>query len=258
LINQTSDTLDQFNIPHGVIQGNHWRYRPYERIQVASPQTLARRKWPEDLELIIIDECHTIHKTVKDKLLKETCFSLGLTATPLTKGLGKIYNDVVTVRTLKQLTDQDFLTPFRVFAASEPDMKGAKIVAGEWTDNEAAERSMKIVGDCVNEYIKHGEDRKFIAFGCNVAHCEEISKQFLLSGIITETFTYKTPDSSRESILSEFRKPDSRVRGLISVSALSKGFDVPDVSCIIMARPLRKSLSEHIQILGRGLRIFPG
>jgi superfamily II DNA or RNA helicase len=44
---------------------------------------------------------------------------------------------------------------------------------------------------------------------------------------------------------------------LISVSALSKGFDVPDVTCIIMARPLKSSLSEHIQILGRGLRSHP-
>ena len=56
----------------------------------------------------------------------------------------------------------------------------------------------------------------------------------------------------------EFRRPDSAIRGLITVTAASRGFDVPDVSCIIMARPLRKSLAEHIQLFGRGLRISDG
>jgi hypothetical protein len=59
-------------------------------------------------------------------------------------------------------------------------------------------------------------------------------------------------------MVEEFRKPDSYIRGLISVAALSKGFDVSDCGVIIMARPLRSSLSEHIQILGRGLRTHPG
>jgi superfamily II DNA or RNA helicase len=59
-------------------------------------------------------------------------------------------------------------------------------------------------------------------------------------------------------MVQEFRKPDSYIRGLVSVSALAKGFDVSDVGVIIMARPLKSSLAEHIQILGRGLRIHPG
>ena len=41
---------------------------------------------------------------------------------------------------------------------------------------------------------------------------------------------------------------------LISVEALAKGFDVPDVGCVCDARPLRKSLSTAIQMWGRGLR----
>jgi DNA repair protein RadD len=44
---------------------------------------------------------------------------------------------------------------------------------------------------------------------------------------------------------------------LISVEALAKGFDVPDVGCICDARPLRKSLSTAIQMWGRGLRSSP-
>jgi DNA repair protein RadD len=257
LIDQTSATLDQYGIPHGVIQADHWRWRPWERIQVASIQTLARRKWP-DADLIVVDECHGVHKAVVDRIGKRDTMVIGLTATPFTKGLGKHYERVVSVITTNTLIAEKHLVPFRVFAASEPDMSGAKVVAGEWTDKEAAERSMPIVGDCVAEYLQHGEERKFIAFGANVAHCEEIQRQFMAAGVICELYTYRTGDDARRDMVSEFRKPDSTIRGLVSVAALSKGFDVSDVGCIIMARPLKNSLAEHIQILGRGLRKHPG
>src|SRR5690606_2112958 len=59
LIGQTATLLDQHGVPHGIIQADHWRWRPYERIQIASPQTLARRTWPE-ADLIIVDECHSL------------------------------------------------------------------------------------------------------------------------------------------------------------------------------------------------------
>lgn len=257
LINQTSKTFDQYGIPHGVIQAQHFRARPWERIQIASAQTLARRKWP-DAELIIIDECHTLLKTVTDRIGHRDVITIGLSATPFTKGLGKHYDDVKSVTTTNKLIHDGFLSNFEIYAASEPDMTGAKVVAGEWTDDEVAERSIPIVGDCVVEYLKHGNNKKFIAFGCNVTHCEALKEQFMSAGIPCELYTYKDGDEKKEELVNEFKKPDSAIRGLISVSALAKGFDVPDVEVVIMARPLRSSLSEHIQILGRGLRIYPG
>lgn len=267
LIEQTSATFEKYGIPHGVIQGDHPRFRPWEHIQVASAQTLAKRGWP-DADLIIVDECHAMMKTVTDRIKARDTVVIGLSATPLTKGLGKLYDGIVTTITTNELIagpllpdgtrDQPYLVPFRVYSASEPDMTGAKAVAGEWTDDEAAARAIPIVGDCVAEYLRYGEGKKFIAFGCNVAHCEEMQRQFMAAGVNTDMYTYRTDDDARAALVDEFRKPDSTVRGLISVSALSKGFDVSDVEVIIMARPLKSSLAEHIQILGRGLRIHPG
>lgn len=256
LIDQTSAVLDRFGIPHGVIQGQHWRCRPWERIQVASPQTMARRKWPE-ADLIIVDEAHTLHKTTLRQLDKREAVAIGLTATPFTKGMGKHYETVVSVTTTRKLIEEGYLAPYRIFASSEPDMDGAKVVAGEWTEKDSAERAMPIVGDCVSEYLKHGDGQKFIAFGVNVAHCEEIQRQFLAAGMQSGLYTYRTTEVERAEMVAEFRKPDSYIRGLVSVSALAKGFDVEDVGVVIMARPLRSSLAEHIQILGRGLRKDP-
>jgi superfamily II DNA or RNA helicase len=258
LVSQTSATLDFYGIPHGIMQGNHWRFRPWERIQIASAATLARRDWPKNVDLIIVDECHSQVKDTIEKITKREVITIGLTATPFSKGLGKHYDAMVGVTTTNKLIKDKFLVPFRIFAASEPDMTGAKVVAGEWTENEAADRAMPIVGDCVAEYLKHGEGKKFIAFGCNVAHATELKKQFAEAGVMCELYTYKEGDEFRTETVDEFRKPDSYIRGLISVSALSKGFDVSDVEVIIMARPLKSSLAEHIQILGRGLRIHEG
>lgn len=258
LVNQTSATLDQYGIPHGILQGSHWRYRPWERIQVASAATLARRGWPEKFDLVIVDECHSQVKDTIEIISKRKVVTIGLTATPFSKGLGKVYDAMVGVTTTNKLIKDKFLVPFRIFAASEPDMTGAKVVAGEWTENEAADRAMPIVGDCVDEYLKHGEGKKFIAFACNVAHATELKRQFAGAGVMCELYTYKEGDEFRTETVDEFRKPDSYIRGLISVSALSKGFDVSDVEVIIMARPLKSSLAEHIQILGRGLRIHEG
>jgi len=258
LINQTSAMLDEYGIPHGVIQAAHWRWRPGELIQVASAMTLERRSWPENTNLIIVDEAHGIRKQVVNRIDRRDTVVIGLTATPFTKGIGKHYDAVVTVTTTNKLITEGYLSPFRIFAASEPDMKGVKVVAGEWQEDETAKRAMPIIGDIVAEYLKHGENKKFIAFGVNVAHCEEMQKQMLAAGVHCELYTYRTGDDERTEMVKEFRKPDSYIRGLISVSALAKGFDVSDVEVIIMARPLRSSLSEHIQIMGRGLRSHPG
>jgi superfamily II DNA or RNA helicase len=70
-------------------------------------------------------------------------------------------------------------------------------------------------------------------------------------------FTANTLPNEREQLLKEYRKEDSTLRVLVSVEALAKGFDVPDVGCVCDCRPLRKSLSTAIQMWGRGLRSSP-
>jgi superfamily II DNA or RNA helicase len=257
LIDQTSMTFYEEGVDHGIIQGDNQNYAPHLPVQIASQQTLTRRKWPE-AKVAIIDEAHSRCKTVDDRLAGREIIGLGLTATPFTKGLGKLYDAVVNVITTNELIRQGYLSKYRIYAPSEPDMTGVKIIAGKFEEEECAKRSMKVVGDCVAEYIKLGQGRKFICSAVNVAHVMELQRQFQAAGITCATYTYKDEAEDRADIVREFRKPDSEIRGLITVTAASKGFDVPDIGVVIMARPLAKSLSEHIQFFGRGLRISPG
>lgn len=257
LIDQTSSTFDRYGIEHGVVQASHWRFRPSHSVQICSQQTVARRAWPAS-DLILVDEAHTVTETVRARITPRDTISIGLTATPFTKGLGKLYDAVVNVTTTNRLIEQGFLSKYRILACVEPNMEGVKVVAGEFEQDETQKRALQVVGDVVSEYIKHGEGRKFICSAVDTAHVEELQRQFLANGITVATYTYKDREEDRADTVAEFRKSTSSIRGLITVTAASRGFDVADIGVVIMARPLRKSLAEHIQFFGRGLRIADG
>lgn len=257
LVQQTSDLFDELGIPHGVIQGNHWRTDYDQPIQIATAQTLARRSWPRS-DLIVVDEAHSMYRDTLCRIAKRDTVTIGLTATPFTRGMGRYYDAVVNVRTLNQLTEEGYLAPFVAYAPAEPDMTGAKVNRfGEWTDADAEKRSLAVIGDAVDEYLEKTPGKKFLCFGVTIAHCAELQRQFLAAGVQCALYTADTPDEERAALVEEFRNPDGYLRGLISVAALSKGFDVPSVEVVIVCRPLRRSLAEHIQMIGRGLRRDP-
>lgn len=258
LINQTSEVADRYGMhEHGIIQANHWRKRPDELFQIASVQTIAKREYWPKLDVLVVDEAHTTYKAWTTFAQATGAAVIGLSATPFTAGMGKIFTNLVNATTMHELTRLGVLVPMRIFSCHKPDMTGAETSGGEWTDRAAEERGMEIVGDVVDDWHKHGENRKTIVFGATIKHCEELCRQFIDSGIMAAVFTSETTAKEREMLLKEYRKPDSLLKVLISVEALAKGFDVPDVGCVCDARPLRKSLSTAIQMWGRGLRSSP-
>lgn len=207
---------------------------------------------------VLVHNCHSQLKVWTDYAVASNAAVIGLSATPFSTGLGKIFTNLINATTMHDLTVSGVLVPMRVFSCTRPDMTGAKTAGGEWTDKAAEERGMDIIGDVVSEWQKFGENRKTIIFGATIRHCEELARQFNDQGVMAAVFTSETTAKEREVLLEEYRKPNSILRVLISVEALAKGFDVPDVACICDARPLRKSLSTAIQMWGRGLRSYPG
>jgi DNA repair protein RadD len=259
LINQTSEVADKYGLKeHGIIQAKHWRRDPDMLLQIASVQTVAKRAfWPK-MDVLVVDEAHTTYKAWTEFAMSTGAAVIGLSATPFTVGLGKIFTNLINATTMYDLTQQGVLVPMRIFSCHKPDMTGAETAGGEWTDKAAEERELKIVGDVVSDWHRYGENRKTIVFGATIAHCEELCRQFINSGVMAAVFTSDTTTKERDDLLKEYRKPNSHLRVLISVEALAKGFDVPDVGCICDARPLRKSLSTAIQMWGRGLRSHTG
>ena len=263
LCDQTSQRLDKYNIDHGVLQSGHWRDKPYEKIQVCSAQTLERRGEFPGLSLLIVDEAHqTREATVEFINNNPDVRVIGLTATPFTKGLGNIYQNVISTVTTKQLVDDKVLVPLKVFIAKEIDMTGAKKVAGEWSPNETTKRGMQITGDIVEEWEKKtvqifGKPVKTIVFCSGVAHGADLAQKFAASGYNFISISYQDDDDFKQEVIKDFSKPDTEIHGLIATDILTKGFDVPDVLIGVSARPFSKSLSSHIQQMGRIMRSHP-
>ena len=260
LVDQTSDRLTKYAIPHGVLQASHWNYAPKRLIQVCSAQTLESRDEFPDFDLAIIDECHISRKSITEFIkAKPNMRVIGLTATPFTKGLGGIYENVVTGASTEFLVNKDWLAPLKVYIAKQIDMTGAKKVAGEWSQDVATERGMRLTGDIVAEWIKKtheifGGPKKTIVFCSGVAHGADLAQQFAKQGYNFVPISYKDNDEFKREAIADFSKPDTQIHGLIATDILTRGFDVPDVMIGVSARPFSKSLSSHIQQLGRVMR----
>lgn len=255
LINQTSDVASSFGLTHGVIQAQHELRNNAYPFQIASVQTLAKRGW-HDTDLIIVDEAHSQYKTISDYIPNFKGAVIGLSATPFSKGLGKLYSNLVNATTMHELTQAGVLVPMRVISATKINMQGALTSpGGEWAGSEVEKRGTEIIGNVVREWSEHAGNRKTIVFGATIAHCEDICRQFIDAGVMAAVCTSETPEDDCKQLFKDFKAGDIQV--LISVEKLAKGFDVPDVGCVVDCRPLRKSLSTAIQMWGRGLRSSP-
>jgi len=262
LVEQFSQHLDNARIPHGVLMAKHWRYRPYEKVQVVSAQTLERMKEVPETDILFIDEVHACMRESVIKLIdaRPKMRVVGATATPFNPVLGKYFTNHTNARTMSQLVEEKHLVPFRVFVATEIDTEGLKTVAGEWKKDDLEKRGQQIVGDVVADYVRithelYGGPVKTICFSCGIAHGADLVTQFQAVGINAVQISSNDDDEYKAEVLRDFAKADTEIKVVISVAILSRGFDQADVQHVILARPLKKSFSEHVQMVGRGARI---
>lgn len=264
LVEQFSRHLDSMRIDHGIMMAKHWRFKPQEQVQIATAQTLEKMSsWPA-FDIVFVDEIHAcMRQSIKTMMTNFPNLKVvGATATPFHPELAKYFSRVTSVISMSELVAQKYLVPFRVFVAHEIDTTGVKIVAGEWQKDELEKRGQQIVGDVVADYIRisnevFGGYRKTICFSCGVAHGADLAQKFNEAGVNAVQISANDEDDYRAEVLADFAKPDSDIKVLISVSILSRGFDQTDVEHVILARPLKKSFSEHVQMIGRGARAHP-
>lgn len=239
----------------GVIQADHaWR-RPHAPIQIATAQTLARRKFPV-CDVVVVDECHVQHSVYDRWMRQSPALFIGLSATPWAKGMGKRWDALIKTTSMTHLIDMGFLSPFRVFAPSHPDLDGVSTVAGDYHEGQLAERmnKPKLVADIVRTWIERGEDRPTLCFATGRDHARALHDRFAEFGVSVAYVDANTPREEREDI---GRKLNSGVVKVVcNIGCLTTGIDW-DVRCLILARPT-KSPSLFVQIVGRALRTAHG
>lgn len=263
LVEQTVRHLEAMNLSVAIMQGDNSRQVLDPEVTVATIQTLRSRGLPARAELIFFDECHVLHKHHLTVLAANPkARVIGLTATPLRKDLGHHFERLVAGPSIVELTGQGFLAPLRVFCPAGEDMDrllaSVRIQAGDYAQDELSQRlrgDRKIIGDIVGTWMARAGNRKTLVFAVDVAHAEALVEAFGAEGIAAATVTYRTHPELRRERIKAFRAGELQI--LISVDALSVGFDVPDVSCGIMARPTCSQI-VYLQQAGRLLRPAEG
>jgi len=263
LVEQTSNVLAKQGIRHGVIQGSHPDYFIDRPVQVCSIQTLARRDQGE-FDIFFYDEVQVLFKAHKTILKNNPdAFFVGLSATPMSQGLGKYFTALVHPVTMKDLIKQKVLKGFEIYGPQTIDLSKVKTVAGEWKNDDLAEAAdkPKLTADIVQTWLKLARDKKTIVFCTNVAHGRHLQQEFLRHGInAKEVNGYMRKENTdleigANQIIEEYR--NNKFQVIISVEMLVAGFDVTDISCVVFATST-KSKMKWCQGVGRGLRKHDG
>tara|TARA_R110000824_G_scaffold157511_1_gene330963 strand:+ start:2635 stop:4110 length:1476 start_codon:yes stop_codon:yes gene_type:complete len=262
LVQQAVDEFDKHGIEAGVIQGwDHPRSNWRSSIQIASVQTLARRKiWPM-ANLVIIDEAHVHYKT-HTRLMEEYSRApfIGLSATPFAKGLGQHYQDLLVPITASDLMGKGYLAPVKYYGGKKLDLKGVRTkklpIGGYDYDPKALAERMDddkgLAGDIIKNWLRHGCNSQTIAFSPSIAHSKTLVEMFNNAGIPAEHIDGYMDDSERQIL---FREHDEGRFKILSCSRLlNTGYDAPSVRCLIDAFPT-KSITQWVQRVGRVLRL---
>jgi DNA repair protein RadD len=267
IITQTSGKLHGCGIRHGIIKAG-FSPRPMERVQVASVQTFWVRAMRSDAmllppaDLLIVDECHHATATTWRKIIAAypDAVLIGLTATPCRgdgRGLGGIFTCMIEAPQVPELIEQGYLVKSRVYAPVTPNLRGVHTRAGDYVENELADRmnDAKLIGDIVTHWHKFGERRRTVAFAVNVAHSLHIRDEFVRSGVRAEHLDGETPKDERDAILSRLASGETEL--VTNCMVLTEGWDMPEVGCAILAHPTKR-MGLFRQMIGRVLRPADG
>lgn len=222
-------------------------------------QTLTRRvdKLPTP-NVILVDEAHHALAKSYQRILKQfpKAIVLLFTATPHRTGrmqLDQIADDIIVGQSIHELTDKGFLAPFRYF--QPPNDFDSKLLkrgsTGDFT-NESMQEAMstKIFGHIVKQYKRIADGMQAVVYTYSVDSAIKIANEFNSEGISAIEVDGMTPKEKRAVAVKKFREQEIKI--LVNVNIFTEGIDLPNVDCVIMARPTA-SLALYLQFSMRCL-----
>lgn len=257
LVRQTSRTLTECGIPHGLVAAGAVA-EPEALVQVAAVQTLVRRDMPR-ADLIIWDEAH--HAAARSwRVLFDRfgpqAWHIGLTATPARldgHALGPFFDEIIEGPSVSQLIGDGWLARYRVFAPFVPDRSGLTIRAGEFKQEQSRRLMHRadITGNALDHYRRHLAGKRAIIFATGIDHSRSIVDTFVNAGIPAAHVDGETSPPVRDQAVRDFAAGDLLI--LSNVSLFGEGFDVPAAEGVIILRPTA-SIALHLQMIGRVMR----
>jgi superfamily II DNA or RNA helicase len=239
------------------------------QVTIASVMSIARRlyKIPR-IHKVVTDEAH--HAPARSWLkvynrigeLLPGWHHLGVTATPIrTKGasdLEAIFGKPIYVKSIFELIVEGYLSPLKgMEVRTQVSVEDVGIQAGDFI----AEQLSRVINTkernrlVVENYLELAADRKALVFAADLNHAKSLAEMFKAQGVTAAWVSGETPLSLRRSFLEKLRNGELKV--IVNCMVFTEGFDEPSLDAILVARPTW-SLVLYCQMIGRGLRPFPG
>lgn len=113
-------------------------------------------------------------------------------------------------------------------------------------------RNVMVVSE-IRRLIGEEGHRRLILFAASVRHAETLALALTAIGIDAHVVTASTGMAARTRAIKAFRQPGSNPMVLCNFGVLTTGFDAPNTSAAVIARPT-KSLVLFSQMVGRATR----
>lgn len=227
-------------------------------------QTLTRRVNKLAVpNVILVDEAHHALAKSYQRILKHfpKAIVLLFTATPHRTGrqqLDQIADDIIVGQSIHELTDKGFLAPFRYFQPPNDFNRNLlkRSSTGDFT-NESMQEAMstKIFGHIVKQYKRIADGMQAVVYTYSIDSAVEIAHKFNSEGISAIEVDGTTSKEKRDLAVRKFREQEIKI--LVNVNLFTEGVDLPNVDCVIMARPTA-SLALYLQFSMRCLNPRPG
>lgn len=256
------------------------------QVVFATPLTFKKvaRRLGSEFAGVIIDECHRIAPTeqaiIEDMKIGNPYLRVcGLSGTPY-RALGGFvfrvdpdgkalpesiardpyFHQCVYSIGARLLLEQGFITPLRAgdINVSKYDTSGLKVQSnGQYsaaTIKAAFEGWGRKTSSIVADVVAQTQDATGVMiFAATVQHAKEVMAS--LHPDNARLITGTTKKSDREKYIADFK--ERKYLYLVSVGAVTTGFDAPNVSHIAILRAT-ESVSLLKQIFGRAMRLYPG
>ena len=211
-------------------------------------------------DLMVIDETHHAPAMGWERAMTRWPGQVvGMTATPwrLSKveGFDHLFDELISGPQVIGLQSDGALCDAKVVVPSSDQLiRGGATRAGEYTEagiERANFGSDVMTAGALRFWREHARDRQTIVYAVSQDHARNLVSVFKEEGVSAAELLSNTPSDNRRWAVEAFRNGDVQV--LVNMQIGTEGFDLPDVSCVVITRPTL-SLTLFMQMMGRGLR----
>ncbi|RDA91671.1 hypothetical protein CP533_0061 [Ophiocordyceps camponoti-saundersi (nom. inval.)] len=227
---------------------------------------------PSAFKLILVDEAHHIVSPGYLKTLEHFGLHRKQEDSPTLIGvsatfsrfdglkLGVAIDEIVFHRDYVDMIGEKWLSDI-IFTTVNSSANLSQVKRGAFGDFHTGELSKAVNTNDVNEltvrsWMSKADGRQStLVFCVDLDHVSGLTQTFRQHQLDARFITGDTPKLERSETLDAFKRREFPI--LVNCGVFTEGTDIPNIDCIVLARPTR-SRNLLVQMIGRGMRLYPG